>query len=73
MFNVVSLIIGLVALLFAVVAFLPLVGWAYWVIVPVALVGLAFGAMSDRKAGRNLNLIVVVVGIVRLLMGGGVI
>ena len=73
MFNVVSLIIGLVALLFAVVAFLPLVGWAYWVIVPVALVGLAFGAMSDRKAGRNLNLIVVVVGIVRLLMGGGVV
>ena len=37
-------------------AFIPLLGWANWVIVPFAVVGLALGAMSDRTAGRNLNI-----------------
>jgi hypothetical protein len=30
MFNLVSLIIGAVALLLALIAFLPLLGWAEW-------------------------------------------
>ncbi len=39
MFNVVSIIIGVVALLFAVIAFLPLLGWANWLIIPLAVIG----------------------------------
>ena len=39
MFNVVSLIIGFVALLCAVVAFIPLLGWLNWLIIPLALIG----------------------------------
>ena len=35
MFNIVSLIIGFVALILAVVAFLPLLGWANWLIIPL--------------------------------------
>ena len=34
MLNLVSLIIGLVALVCGAVAFLPLLGWAYWLIYP---------------------------------------
>ena len=72
MFNLVSLIIGFVALILAIVAFLPLLGWANWLIIPVAIVGAAVGMFSSGTAGRNLNLFVIVLGIVRLVLGGGI-
>lgn len=73
MFNVVSIIIGVVALLCAVVAFIPLLGWLNWLIIPLALIGAGVGVMSKSTTGRNLNLFVIVVGIVRLMLGGGII
>jgi hypothetical protein len=72
MFNLVSLIIGVVALIFAVLAFLPLLGWANWLIIPLAIVGAVIGMISRGTAGRNLNLFVIVVGVVRLMLGGGI-
>jgi hypothetical protein len=72
MFNLVSLIVGFVALILAVVAFLPLLGWANWLIIPLAIVGAVVGMLSGGTAGRNLNLFVIVIGIVRLLLGGGI-
>ncbi len=72
MFNLVSLIIGFVALLCAVVAFIPLLGILNWLIVPLAIVGAVIGMISRGTAGRNLNLFVIVVGIVRLMLGGGI-
>jgi hypothetical protein len=72
MFNLVSLIIGVVALIFAVVAFIPLLGWLNWLIIPLAIIGAAVGVISRGTAGRNLNLLVIVIGVVRLMLGGGV-
>jgi hypothetical protein len=72
MLNLVSIIIGIVALIFAVIAFLPLLGWANWLIIPLALIGAAVGMASSSNAGRNLNLFVVVVGVIRLMLGGGI-
>jgi hypothetical protein len=72
MFNLVSLIIGFVALICAVIAFIPLLGWANWLIVPLAIIGAVVGMMSRGTAGRNLNLFVIVIGIVRLMLGGGI-
>jgi len=72
MFNVVSIIIGVVALLFAVIAFLPLLGWANWLIIPLAVIGAGVGMASRSTTGRNLNLFVIVVGIIRLMLGGGI-
>ena len=71
MLNLVSLIIGGVALVLAVVAFLPLLGWANWLIIPLAIIGAGIGMVSRRSGGRNLNLLVILVGIVRLVIGGG--
>jgi uncharacterized RDD family membrane protein YckC len=71
MFNLVSLIIGAIAALLAIPAFLPLLGWMNWLIVPVAVVGLLFGLASASTSGRNLNLVVIVIGVVRLMLGGG--
>ena len=73
MLNLISIIIGLVALVCAAIAFIPLLGWANWLIIPLALVGAGIGAMGAGKSGRNLNLFVIVVGIVRLMLGGGII
>ena len=72
MLNIVSLIIGLVALVLATIAFFPLLGWANWLIIPLAVIGAAIGMASSSNAGRNLNLFVIVVGIVRLMLGGGI-
>jgi hypothetical protein len=72
MLNLISLIIGAVALLFAVIAFLPLLGWANWLIIPLAVIGAGIGMASSGNAGRNLNLFVIVVGILRLMLGGGI-
>ena len=72
MLNLVSLIIGAVALVFAIIAFLPLLGWANWLIVPLAIIGAVVGMMSSSNGGRNLNLFVIVIGIFRLMLGGGI-
>src|SRR3546814_17824687 len=72
MLNIISILIGIVALLFAIPAFIPFLGWANWLIIPLAAVGAGIGMLSNRTSGRNLNLFVIVVGIVRLMMGGGI-
>lgn len=72
MLNLVSLVIGIVALICVAIAFIPLLGWANWLIIPLAVVGAGIGAISGGKSGRNLNLFVIVVGIVRLMLGGGI-
>lgn len=72
MLNVISIIIGLVALLFATIAFLPLLGWANWLIIPLAVLGAALGMAARGTSGRNLNLFVIIVGVVRLMLGGGI-
>jgi hypothetical protein len=73
MFNLISILIGLFALLLAFLAFFPILGWAYWLILPIAVVGLVFGVISSKTAGRNLNLIVIIIGVIRLMLGGGII
>lgn len=70
--NLISTIIGLGALLWGIVAFTPFFGWMYWFVLPFAVLGLAFGVLSSKTGGRNLNLLVLVVGFVRLSIGHGI-
>jgi hypothetical protein len=70
-FNLISLLIGVFALVLAIIAFFPLLGWANWFIIPLAIIGALVGILSRSTAGRNLNLLVIVIGIVRLSLGGG--
>ena len=71
MLNFVSLIIGLVALVCAAIAFIPPLGALNWLIIPLAVIGAGVGQVSGSKGGRNLNLFVIIVVIVRLILGGG--
>lgn len=71
MFNIVSLIIGFVALICAVVAFIPLLGLGEWLVLLLAIIGAGIGMISRGNAGKNLNLFVIVVAIIRLILGHG--
>jgi hypothetical protein len=70
--NVMSVIIGLIALLIALVGFIPLLGWLNWFVIPGAVVGLVLGLMSKKTSGRNINLVVLALAIIRLALGGGI-
>ncbi len=70
--NLISTLIGIVALVAALVAFIPLLGWLNWLVIPVAVIGLVMGLMSEKTAGRNVNLVVVVLATLRLFIGGGI-
>jgi hypothetical protein len=72
MFNLVSLIIGGVALLCAIVAFIPLLGALNWLIIPLAIIGAVVGMISRGTAGSNLNLFVILIAVLRLMLGHGI-
>jgi hypothetical protein len=79
--GLISLVWGIVALLWMVLAFIPLLGWGNWFLIPfaavgavIAAIGLLFTHASKRgraKTGLLLNGIVIVVGVIRLSIGGG--
>jgi len=72
MFNLVSLIIGFVALILAVIAFVPLLGIGEWLVLLLAIIGAGIGMISRGNAGRNLNLFVILVAVLRLILGHGI-
>lgn len=73
MLNLVAILIGLVALVLGLPAFLPFLGWAYIFVLPIAVVGAAVGALSSRNAGRNLNLVLLLIFGLRWAAGGFII
>jgi hypothetical protein len=70
--NVISVIIGIVALIVALVGFIPLLGWLNWFVIPGAVVGLVLGLLSKKTSGRNINIVVLALAIIRLALGGGI-
>ncbi|RYZ72497.1 MAG: hypothetical protein EOP91_07980 [Lysobacteraceae bacterium] len=81
--GLISLLWGIVSMLWMLLALIPLLGWGNWFLIPFAAVGAIIGAIgvlftSSARTGRArtgllLNGIVIVVGIIRLSIGGGII
>lgn len=71
--NLISVLIGLLALLGALVGFVPLLGWLNWLVIPVAVVGLVLGLLARERSGRNVNAVVLALAVVRLAIGGGLV
>ena len=69
--NLISILIGLVALPVALVGLIPFFGLANYLSIPIAVVGAVVGMLSGYKMGRNFNFFVIIVGVVRLFLGGG--
>lgn len=80
--GVISLVWGIVALLWMLLAFIPLLGWGNWFMIPfavvgaiIAAIGLLFTRSENRgraKTGLILNVVAIVVGVARLGLGGGI-
>lgn len=71
MLNILSILIGLVALIFAIPGIFPLLGILNWIALPIGVLGAAVGMLSSKDGGRNFNLFILVVVIIRLSIGGG--
>jgi hypothetical protein len=80
--GLISLLWGVVAMLWMLLALIPLLGWGNWFLIPfaaigaiIAAIGIAVTSREKRgraKAGLVLNAIVIVVAVVRLHLGGGI-
>ena len=70
--NVISVLVGIAALIVALIGFIPLLGWLNWLVIPAAVVGLVIGLLSRETSGRNINLVVLVLAVIRLALGGGI-
>jgi hypothetical protein len=73
MLNILSVLIGLFALLFAFPGLVPLLGWMNWIALPIAILGVIIGVLSSRNTGRNLNIVVILLALIRGSMFGGII
>ncbi|WP_035560266.1 hypothetical protein [Hymenobacter sp. IS2118] len=71
--NIISTLWGIVALLLALLALFPFLGWANWFILIFAVIGLIIGAFGQRKTGMTLNGIAILIACFRLFIGGGII
>lgn len=72
MFNILSILAGLVALLFAIPGVVPLLGWLNWIALPIAAVGVLLGMISAGDSGRNFCVLVFIIAVIRLALGGGI-
>lgn len=66
--RIISLLAGIVAM----IAFLPLFGWMYWLIIPLAVIGLIFAYLGNSRGSKIVSIIVIIIGFIRLSMGGGI-
>ena len=80
--GLISVLWGVVAMVWMVLALIPVIGITNWLLIPFAAIGAIIAAIgmlftSNAKTGRArtgllLNGIVIVVAIVRLGIGGGI-
>ncbi len=81
--GLVSVLWGIFAMLWMLLALVPLLGWGNWFVIPFAAVGAIIAAIAmvftspahrgRAKTGLVLNVIVMVVAVIRLHLGGGII
>ncbi len=69
--QVISLIFGLIALLFMFIGLIPFLGWTNWINIPVAFVGLILGAigLSAAKKGKTIGIIGIILCVIAILFG----
>lgn len=76
--SFIGLIWGIISFILMGIALIPLLGWLNWIVIPFASVGLIISLIGymPRKnsmglAGIILGGTVIVIGLMRLMLGGG--
>ena len=79
--QVLGLVWGILSVIGMFIAFIPLLGWLNWLVIPFAVVGLVISiiATANAKQERGLAIagivmcsIAILFGAIRLAMGGGI-
>ena len=65
-------LLGIIALLVTLVAFIPLLGILNWVAIPLSIIFLIICVLIKSDNGKTLCIVSIIVGILRLLLGGGI-
>jgi hypothetical protein len=68
--NIISILIAILVLITGLVAFIPLLGWLYWIVIPIAVIGAVIGALSRHRTGLVLNILLIIIFGIRWWMGG---
>lgn len=66
-------LLGIIALLVTLVAFIPLLGILNWVAIPLSIIFLIICVIIKSDNGKTLCIVSIIVGILRLLLGGGIV
>ena len=66
-------LLGIIALLITLVAFIPLLGILNWVAIPLSIIFLIICVLIKSDNGKALCIVSIIVGILRLLLGGGIV
>ncbi|MBX7535776.1 hypothetical protein LCM19_06115 [Qipengyuania flava] len=73
MLNLISFLFGIISLVIVIPSTIPLLGWGNWFALPLIVIGVVIGQLSSSNSGRNFNLIVLLIAVIRLSLGGGII
>ena len=65
--------LGILAALGMLLAFIPFLGWLNWLNIPFALIGLIFSIIGKSRGGIILCVLAMIFGLLRLILGGGII
>ena len=73
--NVISVIIGIIAAVLLCIGLVPLLGWLNWIVLALCTGGIITGAISSKegRSGLIINASIAAIGMLRLLLGGGIV
>lgn len=63
---------GIVALLLMVIGLIPFFGWLNWIGIPLSILGLFLSAIGKSNGGMVICAVAIIVGLLRLFIGGGI-
>lgn len=72
MLKIIGIILGVLSMLGMLLGFIPLLGWFNWINIPIAVVGLIFSVAGKSSSGKTLNIVAILFGMMRLMLGGGI-
>ena len=70
--KLIGFLFGLIALLAMLIAFIPMLGWLNWIVIPFAIIGLIISGLTNSRTGKTFCIVVIFFGILRLILGGGI-
>ena len=71
MFNILSILTGIVSLIIVIPSQIPFLGWGNWLALPLIAIGIVIGQLSSSNGGRNFCIVIGIIAVIRLSLGGG--